>query len=53
MEVRMGKVCKLGLVLAGTPIVLALSAMFVLDMWLAYRKDPAAFDEMLDSYLNS
>ena len=49
----MGKVIKLGLVLAGAPIVLALSAMFVFDMWLAYRKDPGAFDEMLDSYLNS
>jgi hypothetical protein len=49
----MKKACKLGLVLAGTPAVLVVGALCVLDMWLEYRRDPAAFDEMLDSFINS
>jgi hypothetical protein len=49
----MDKVCKLGLVLAGTPIVVALAAMFIFDMWWAYRNDPDALNELLDTYLNS
>ncbi len=49
----MKKLIKLGLVVAATPVVLAMGALCIFDMWLEYRKDPGAFDEMLESFLDS